>query len=70
MCALEAITCSKVMIETLEQGMKYDQSQQWRPEQCQWYRYCHLWAYFTTCSSVSIVNFEAVNAGWVVYYNK
>ena len=28
MCALEAITCSKVMIETLEQGMKYDQSQQ------------------------------------------
>ena len=23
--------------------------------------------YFTPCSSVSIVNFEQVNAGWVVY---
>ena len=27
-------------------------------------------AYFTTCSSVSIVNFEHVNAGWVMYQTK
>ena len=25
-------------------------------------------AYFTPCSSVSIANFEQVNAGWVVQY--
>ena len=24
---------------------------------------CQLWTYFTPCSSVSIVNFEQVNAG-------
>ena len=35
------ITCSKLTIETLEQGVKYVQS-----------------------SSISIVNFEPVNAGW------
>ena len=29
-----------------------------------WCLYCYLWTYFTTCSSVSIVNFEQVNAGW------
>ena len=26
--------------------------------------YCQLWTYFTTCSSVSIVNFEQVNVDW------
>ena len=26
-----------------------------------------LWTYFTPCSSVSIVNFEQVNAGWDPY---
>ena len=30
-----------------------------------WYLYCYLRPYFTPCSSVSIVNFEQVNAGWV-----
>ena len=25
-----------------------------------------VWTYFTPCSSVSIVNFELVNAGWEV----
>ena len=40
--AQPAIACSKLTIETLEQGVKYVQ----------------------TCSSVSIVNFEQVNAGW------
>ena len=40
-----AITCSKLTIETLEQGVKYVQS----------------------VSSVSVVNFEQVNAGWKEY---
>ena len=29
-----------------------------------WCLYCKLWTYFTPCSSVSIVNFEQVNADW------
>ena len=29
-----------------------------------WYLYCSLWTYFYPCSTVSIVNFEQVNAGW------
>ena len=29
-----------------------------------WYRYCLIWTYFTPYSSVSIVNFEQLNAGW------
>ena len=29
-----------------------------------WYLYCWLWTYFIPFSSVSIVNFEQVNAGW------
>ena len=28
------------------------------------YLYCQLWTYFNSCSSVSIVNFEQVNASW------
>ena len=31
-----------------------------------WCLYCYLWTYFTPCSSVSIVNFEHVNADWEV----
>ena len=30
-----------------------------------WCLYCQLWTYFTPCSTVSIVNFEQVNADWV-----
>ena len=30
-----------------------------------WYLYSQLWTYFTPFSSVSVVNFEQVNAGWV-----
>ena len=41
--------CSKLTIKT--------------PERRHWL-YCWLWTYFTPCSSVSIVNFEQVNAGW------
>ena len=29
-----------------------------------WFLYCQLKTYFTPCSSVSIVNFDQVNAGW------
>ena len=29
-----------------------------------WCLYCSLWTYFALCSSVFIVNFEEVNAGW------
>ena len=38
------------------------------PQRRQWCRCCVLlliWTYFKRCSSVSIVNFERVNAGWV-----
>ena len=30
-----------------------------------WCLSCQIWTYFTPCSSVSIVNFEQANAGWV-----
>ena len=30
-----------------------------------WCLYCYLWRYFTPGSSVSIVDFEHVNDGWV-----
>ena len=30
-----------------------------------WCLYCLLWTYFTTCSSIFMVNFEHVIAGWV-----
>ena len=29
-----------------------------------WCLYCYLWTYSTSCSSVSIVNFENVIASW------
>ena len=32
-----------------------------------WCICCLLWTYFTPCSSVSIVNFECVNADWDVW---
>ena len=35
-----------------------------------WCLYSQLWTYFTPCSSVSIVNFEQVNAGWVASSNE
>ena len=44
-----AFTCSKLALETLEQGVKYVQSQQ----------------YFIPCCNVSIAKFEHVITGWV-----
>ena len=32
-----------------------------------WRYHCWLWTYFTTCSSVSNVNFEQVNTSWVFF---
>ena len=32
--------------------------------------YCWLWIYFAALSSVSIVNFEHVNAGWDISENR
>ena len=46
-----AITCSKLTIETLGQGVQYVQ-------------------YFTPCPSVSIVNFEQVNADWDIAFTR
>ena len=48
-----AITCSKLTIETLEQRCEI----------------CSKLTIINLCSSVSIVNFEHVNAGWVTYIN-
>ena len=45
----------KVNNKTLEQGVKYVQSQDKTPER----------PYFTPSSSVSDVNFEQLNTGWV-----
>ena len=47
-----AITCSKLTIETLEQGVKY-------------FVFVAIFEHFRPCSSVSIFNLEQVNAGWV-----
>ena len=56
-----AITCLKLTTETLEQGVKDIQSQQQRHHNDAWLQ---LKTSFTPCSSVSIVNFEQVNANW------
>ena len=63
-----AITCSNLTIKTLEQGVKYVQinnkDTRTTPFASFWFLYCSLWTYFTPCSSISIVNFQQVNAGW------
>ena len=33
-----------------------------------WSLYCWPWTYFTPCSSVSIVNFGQINAGWTLCF--
>ena len=35
-----------------------------------WCLYCELWTDFTRCSSVSIVNYEQVNADWDLFTRK
>ena len=53
-----AFTRSKVTIEMLKQGMSH-----WRRSGVFIVNVEHI---YTPCSSVSIVNFEQVNAGWAV----
>ena len=45
--------CSKLRIKTSERRLASF-----------WYLYCKLWTCFTSCSSVSFVNLEQVNACW------
>ena len=56
--AQPAFTCSKLKIETLEQGVKYVQSIKTPKRQSRTKKY------FAPCSSVSIGNFEQIIAGW------
>ena len=51
-------TCSKTIIERLEKGVKFVQSE--------------LLTYLTPCSSISIIYFEQVNVCWeaVSYLNE
>ena len=51
-------TCSKAIIERLEKGVKFVQSE--------------LLTYLTLCSSISIIYFEQVNVCWeaVSYLNE
>ena len=57
-------TYSKLTIETLEQGVKYVQERyQDDANDVVLVSLLLLWIYFTPCFSVSVVNFEMVNAG-------
>ena len=66
-----AITCSKLTIETLEQRCEICSKLTIKPpKRRQWRRFGGFIVNFEhisqLCSSVSIVNFEQVNAGWDV----
>ena len=52
-----ACTCSKLAIKAVQQGLKYVRRHQ---NDARW---CH----FTPCSNVSIVIFEHLIAGWLVW---
>ena len=58
-----AFTCSKVTMETLEQDLKYVQSNN---KDTKTTSLAYFTTYFTSCSTVSIVNFEHLIAGWPV----
>ena len=68
------ITCSKLTVETIEQGVKYCQCLDLQSKSIGWGLYDGVvlvsvllnWTYFTCCSSITIVNFEHVIAGWTV----
>ena len=60
-------TCSKLTIETLEQGVKYVlKDTTTTPMASFWCHYCLLWTCFRRCYSVFILNFQQTNAGWVI----
>ena len=62
-----AITCSKLTIET-EQGCEIRSKLTIKPPKRRWRRFGGFIVNFENishlCSSVSIANFEQVNAGW------
>ena len=63
------MTCSKLTIETLEQGCEIGSKLTIKtPKRRHWRRFGVFTVNFEhisqLCSSVSIVNFEYVNAGW------
>ena len=65
------MTCSKLTIETLEQGCEICSKLTIKtPERRHWRRFGVFIVNFEhishLCSSVSIVNFEHVNAGWKI----
>ena len=61
-CFQWALTCSKLTIETVEQGVKYVQSQGVKHVGVVLVSLLLTLNIFHTCFSVSIVNFEQVNA--------
>ena len=66
-----AITCSKLTIETIEQRCERCSTLTKKPlKRRQWRRFVGFIVNFEhilhLCSSVSIVNFEQVNAGWIM----
>ena len=65
------MTCSKLTIETLEQGCEICSKLTIKtPKRRHWRRFGVFTVNFEhishLCSSVSIVNFEHVNAGWKI----
>ena len=65
------MTCSKLTIETLEQGCEICSKLTIKtPKRRHWRRFGAFTVNFEhishLCSSVSIVNFEHVNAGWKI----
>ena len=65
-------TCLKLTMETLERGLKVwnmfktnNKDTRTMPLASCWCLYCWLWTHSNFLSSVSIVNFEHVIAGWV-----
>ena len=61
-------TCLKPTIETSEKDVKYIQRRQENTRTTSvtslWWFYCWLLTYFSSFSSVSIVDFEQVNVSW------
>ena len=63
------ITCSKLTIETLEKRCEICSKLRIKPpKQCHWRRFGGIIVNFEhishLCSSISVVNFEQVNASW------
>ena len=66
--SLSALNCSKLTIETSEQGVYYVQN--YKNKDTRTCIYYYFWTFFTTCFSVSVVNFEHVIVGWVICFGE